>query len=107
MNPSVTHNILVQDEAGSAAILTVELDEALGGGPVQYREVQGDESEKFLSYFKPCIIPQPGGTASGFKHTEINAHEHVTRLYQCKGVRVQEASFDCFHFYCFAKCNPL
>ncbi|KAF3324733.1 Ramosa1 enhancer locus 2 protein [Carex littledalei] len=54
-----------QDEAGSVAILTVELDEALGGGPVQYREVQGDESEKFLSYFKPCIIPQPGGTASG------------------------------------------
>ncbi|XP_078170694.1 villin-5-like [Carex rostrata] len=79
-----------QDEAGSVAILTVELDEALGGGPVQYREVQGDESEKFLSYFKPCIIPQPGGTASGFKHTEINAHELVTRLYQCKGVRVQE-----------------
>lgn len=83
-----------QDEAGSAAILTVELDEALGGGPVQYREVQGNESEKFLSYFKPCVIPQPGGAASGFKHTEVNAQEHVTRLYQCEGSHVKEVPVD-------------
>ncbi|KAF3323767.1 villin-4 [Carex littledalei] len=92
----LNNNILVQDEAGSAAILTVELDEALGGGPVQYREVQGNESEKFLSYFKPCIIPQPGGAASGFKHTEVNAQEHATLLYQCKGghVPVEKSSLN-------------
>ncbi|KAJ1698002.1 hypothetical protein LUZ63_006514 [Rhynchospora breviuscula] len=83
-----------QDEAGSAAILTVELDEALGGGPVQYREVQGNESEIFLSYFKPRLIIQPGGAASGFKHTEVNAQEHVTRLYQCKGAHVEEVPVD-------------
>ncbi|CAI0555834.1 unnamed protein product [Linum tenue] len=82
-----------QDEAGAAAIKTVELDAALGGRAVQYREVQGHETEKFLSYFKPCIIPQEGGTASGFKHVE--AEEHQTRLFVCKGkhvVHVKEAS---------------
>ncbi|CAI9754770.1 unnamed protein product [Fraxinus pennsylvanica] len=83
-----------QDEAGTAAIKTIELDAALGGRAVQYREVQGHETEKFLSYFKPCIIPQEGGVASGFKHVE--AEEHKTRLYVCKGkhvVHVKEVSF--------------
>ncbi|KAL0316644.1 UNVERIFIED_CONTAM: Villin-4 [Sesamum radiatum] len=82
------------DEAGTAAIKTVELDAALGGRAVQYREVQGHETEKFLSYFKPCIIPQEGGVASGFKHAETE--EHQTRLYVCKGkhvVHVKEVPF--------------
>ena len=83
-----------QDEAGAAAIKAVELDAALGGRAVQYREVQGHETEKFLSYFKPCIIPQEGGAASGFKHVE--AEEHKTRLFVCKGkhvVNVKEVPF--------------
>ncbi|KAK9989703.1 hypothetical protein SO802_029942 [Lithocarpus litseifolius] len=83
-----------QDEAGTAAIKTVELDAALGGRAVQYREIQGHETEKFLSYFKPCIIPQEGGVASGFKHAE--AEEHKTQLYVCKGkhvVHVKEVPF--------------
>ncbi|KAL3632681.1 Villin-4 [Castilleja foliolosa] len=83
-----------QDEAGTAAIKTVELDAALGSRAVQYREVQGQESEKFLSYFKPCIIPQQGGVASGFKHVEAEVHQ--TRLYECKGkhvVHVKEVPF--------------
>ncbi|KAL6652084.1 hypothetical protein ACP70R_011009 [Stipagrostis hirtigluma subsp. patula] len=85
-----------QDEAGTAAILTVELDAALGGRAVQYRELQGNETEKFLSYFRPCIMPQPGGVASGFNHVEINEQEHVTRLYVCRGkhvVHVKEVPF--------------
>lgn len=83
-----------QDEAGTAAVKTVELDAALGGRAVQYREVQGHETEKFLSYFKPCIIPQEGGVASGFKHAE--AEEHKTRLFVCRGkhvVHVKEVPF--------------
>ncbi|KAL8467765.1 hypothetical protein ACS0TY_031125 [Phlomoides rotata] len=83
-----------QDEAGTAAIKTIELDAALGGRAVQYREIQGHETEKFLSYYKPCIIPLEGGVASGFKHPE--AEEHQTRLYVCKGkhvVHVKEVPF--------------
>ncbi|XP_074280873.1 villin-4-like isoform X2 [Silene latifolia] len=75
-----------QDEAGAAAIKTVELDAALGGRAVQYREVQGHETEKFLSYFKPCIIPLEGGIASGFKHHE--AEEYKPRLFVCRGKHV-------------------
>ncbi|KAK7336546.1 hypothetical protein VNO77_17089 [Canavalia gladiata] len=75
-----------QDEAGTAAIKTVELDASLGGRAVQHREIQGHESDKFLSYFKPCIIPLEGGVASGFRKPE--EEEFETRLYICRGKRV-------------------
>ncbi|CAL4914462.1 unnamed protein product [Urochloa decumbens] len=83
-----------QDEAGTAAIKTVELDTMLGGRAVQHREPQGYESDKFLSYFKPCIIPMEGGFASGFKKPEEDKFE--IRLYICKGkraIRVKEVPF--------------
>lgn len=83
-----------QDEAGTAAIKTVELDAALGGKAVQHREIQGHESDKFLSYFKPCIVPLEGGVASGFKTPE--EEEFETRLYICKGkrgVKVKQVPF--------------
>ncbi|MFS7905983.1 putative villin/Gelsolin, ADF-H/Gelsolin-like domain superfamily [Helianthus anomalus] len=86
-----------QDEAGAAAIKTIELDAALGGRAVQYREVQGHETERFLSYFKPCIIPQSGGVASGFNHAK--PVEHKTRMFVCQGkyvVHVKEASFSTY-----------
>ncbi|KAJ8437041.1 hypothetical protein Cgig2_025888 [Carnegiea gigantea] len=83
-----------QDEAGTAAIKTVELDVSLGGKAVQHRELQGHESDKFLSYFKPCIIPLEGGVASGFKKPE--EEEFETRLYLCHGkraVKVKQVPF--------------
>jgi len=82
-----------QDEAGVAAYKTVELDESLGGGPVQFREVQGFESQQFLSYFKNTggIEYLPGGIESGFRKVERDVY--VTRLLHLKGkrtVRVNE-----------------
>lgn len=82
-----------QDEAGAAAIYTVQLDDGLGGAPVQHREVQDHESQLFLNYFKASGIRyMPGGVASGFKKAEINAAGDL-RLFQVKGkknVRVRQ-----------------
>ena len=40
------------DERGTAAILSIKIDDALGGYPVQYRELQGFETPTFMGYFK-------------------------------------------------------
>ncbi|XKL67815.1 hypothetical protein PGB90_003306 [Kerria lacca] len=73
-----------QDEAGSAAIFAVQLDDGLGGVPIQYREVQEHESDLFISYFKNGIRYLPGGVASGFHHTDVNP-TGTKKLYQVKG----------------------
>ncbi|KAK9159050.1 hypothetical protein Scep_005624 [Stephania cephalantha] len=61
-----------------------ELDAALGSHAVQYREIQGEETEKFLSYFKPCIIPASGKFSSGRVHNET----YRISLLTCKGDHV-------------------
>ncbi|KAL7643355.1 UNVERIFIED_CONTAM: hypothetical protein RMT77_006647 [Armadillidium vulgare] len=73
-----------QDEAGVAAIKTIELDVALGGAPVQHREVEGNESVRFRSYFKDGIRYLKGGISSGFHHV---TDEFKPSLYQVKGKR--------------------
>ncbi|CAE7522761.1 Gel [Symbiodinium microadriaticum] len=97
---AITHDIhfwlgeeTSQDEAGIAAYKTVELDEGLGGGPVQYREVQGNESSAFLALFKKSggLEYLPGGVESGFRH--VDRDSYTTRLLMVKGkrtVRVRE-----------------
>jgi len=80
-----------QDEAGTAAYKTVELDDYLGGTPVQYREIQGFESARFLSHFPKGIRILEGGKETGFKHVE--AKNYRTRLLHIKGkklIRVHE-----------------
>lgn len=73
-----------QDEQGAAAILVTQLDNYLGGSPIQYREVQDCESVKFKSYFKNGIVYKKGGLASGFKHVETNMY-NIKRLLHVKG----------------------
>ncbi|KAM9308869.1 villin-like protein [Gastrophryne carolinensis] len=73
-----------QDEQGAAALYTTQLDEALGGSPIQHREVQEHESETFKSYFKNGLIYKKGGIASGFKHVETNMY-NIRRLLHVKG----------------------
>ena len=75
-----------QDEIGIAAYKTVELDESLGGGPVQYRECQGHESGQFMAMFKGGIEYLEGGVASGFVKVDRDAYD--TRLLHLKGKRV-------------------
>ncbi|TRY86603.1 hypothetical protein DNTS_018585 [Danionella cerebrum] len=74
------------DEQGAAALYAVQLDEFLGSGPVQHREVQQHESSMFCGYFKQGIIYKSGGVASGMKHVETNIY-HVQRLLHVKGRR--------------------
>ncbi|XP_034985186.2 villin-like protein [Zootoca vivipara] len=73
-----------QDEQGAAAFYVTQLDDLLGGNPVQHREVQGHESAAFKSYFKNGIIYKKGGVASGFKHVETNMY-NIKRLLHVKG----------------------
>ncbi|XP_049912534.1 villin-1 isoform X2 [Epinephelus moara] len=73
-----------QDEQGAAAIYVTQLDEYLGGSPVQHREVQGNESPRFRSYFKNGLIYKKGGVASGFHHVDTNVY-NVLRLLHVKG----------------------
>jgi len=72
-----------QDEMGVAAYKTVELDDYLGGGPIQHREVQGFESDLFQSYFPHGIRVMKGGIDTGFN--KIKPKDYKPRLLQVKG----------------------
>jgi len=68
-----------QDEYGTAAYKTVELDTYLDDKPVQHREVQGHESSMFKSYFTSITLLK-GGADSGFKRVLPEAY--VPRLFK-------------------------
>ncbi|XP_036721443.1 advillin isoform X1 [Balaenoptera musculus] len=80
-----------QDEKSCVAIYTTQLDDYLGGSPVQHREVQCHESDTFRGYFKQGIIYKKGGVASGMKHVETNTYD-VKRLLHVKGKRTIRAT---------------
>lgn len=71
-----------QDEYGTAAYKTVELDTLLDDKAIQHREVQEYESELFKSYFK-TLTYMTGGCESGFRH--VKTHEWKPRLFHVSG----------------------
>ncbi|GAN11125.1 gelsolin-like protein 2-like isoform X3 [Mucor ambiguus] len=83
-----------QDEAGTAAYKTVELDDFLDTYAVQHREVQKRESRLFSSYFKTITYLQ-GGFDSGFNHVEEEElHTRLLRIHkpkQLEGSRTRNA----------------
>lgn len=62
-------NACTIDESAAAAIFAVQMDDYLGGTPVQYREVQGHESETFVGYFKSGLKYMVSRTIN-FKHDD-------------------------------------
>lgn len=74
-----------QDEYGTVAYKTVELDTFLDGKPVQHREVEGFESKLFRSYFPHGLTIMEGGADSGFNHVEPDKYE--PRLLHFSGMK--------------------
>lgn len=72
-----------QDEQGTAAYKTVELDDFFGGEPIQVRVVMGEEPEEFTSLFESMEFLD-GGVDSGFKHVVPEGYD--TKLFQVRKV---------------------
>lgn len=73
-----------QDEYGTAAYKTVELDTLLNDKPIQHRQVQGHESDLFKSYFKVMEYLE-GGAETGFR--QVKPQEYKPRLMHFHGDR--------------------
>ena len=74
-----------QDEAGTAAYKTVELDEFLHGSATQHRELQTCPSDAFSHIFPRMKILR-GGVRSGFTHVGSNEesahHDTLLRVFK-------------------------
>lgn len=68
-----------QDEAGTAAYKTVELDEFLQGVATQHRELQKEPSDDFIALFSRIRILS-GGVRSGFTHVETEEEPKETLM---------------------------
>lgn len=73
--------------------MAAALDELLGGSPIQFREVQGEESDAFLQMFKHGVRYEEGGMNSAL--TKVDKEQRKTRLLHLRGtpgVRIVEVS---------------
>eukprot|EP01090_Pellita_catalonica_P002174 TRINITY_DN11808_c0_g1_i1.p1 TRINITY_DN11808_c0_g1~~TRINITY_DN11808_c0_g1_i1.p1 ORF type:complete len:375 (-),score=86.62 TRINITY_DN11808_c0_g1_i1:20-1144(-) len=84
-----------QDEAGTAAYKTVELDDYFHQEPIQHREVCYYESPAFQSYFANLQYRE-GGVDSGFTH--VGEKNYKPRLLHIKGkkkIKVRQVPLSC------------
>mmetsp|Transcript_9167 Transcript_9167/g.11443 ORF Transcript_9167/g.11443 Transcript_9167/m.11443 type:complete len:396 (+) Transcript_9167:372-1559(+) len=75
-----------QDEYGTAAYKTVELDAKFNDAAVQHREVQGHESPEFKKLFNGKIAYLEGGVESGFNHVG-EPESKAPELFRVKGTK--------------------
>uniref|UniRef100_UPI0037E949B7 scinderin like a n=1 Tax=Semicossyphus pulcher TaxID=241346 RepID=UPI0037E949B7 len=88
------------DEKGCAAIFMTQMDDFLGGTPIQFSEFQNNESGVFMGYFRNGIRYKMGGVSSGFK---LVVPEDIQRLLQVKGRRSVRATEKPFSWSSFNK----
>ena len=81
-----------QDEYGVAAYKTVELDDLLGGDPVQHRQTMGNETPLFLSYFPNGLVIKAGGIESGFR--KVKPQDYKPTLLQVQRTGGQCRAFE-------------
>ncbi|XP_036428245.1 capping protein (actin filament), gelsolin-like b [Colossoma macropomum] len=85
-----------RDEQVACAMLATQLDNFLGGEPVQHRHVQGYESPEFMKLFPRGISYKEGGVESGFRRPQSGSGP-VQRLYHIKGkknIRAKEVTLN-------------
>ncbi|XP_075906777.1 capping protein (actin filament), gelsolin-like b [Nelusetta ayraudi] len=73
------------DESVACAMLATQLDNFLGGEPIQHRQLQGNETCEFMALFPRGVSYKDGGVESGFRKTQGSGT--VQHLYQIKGKR--------------------
>jgi len=75
-----------QDEKAAAAIEASNLDDELGGYPVQVRVVQNKEPPHFYKIFEHKVVIHTGGVGSGFKNSTEKDYQDTdgTRLFHVK-----------------------
>jgi hypothetical protein len=81
-----------KDEIGASALLAKELDDEMGGAPVQVRVVQGKEPLHFRALFKGSMVIHEGGKAGGFKNvkSEDTFDTDGIALFHVKGTSTQD-----------------
>uniref|UniRef100_A0A8C7I504 Capping protein (actin filament), gelsolin-like b n=1 Tax=Oncorhynchus kisutch TaxID=8019 RepID=A0A8C7I504_ONCKI len=75
-----------RDEQVACAMLATQLDNFLGGDPIQHRQIQGYEAPEFMNLFPRGVSYKDGGVESGFRRPQGGSGP-VHRLYQIKGKR--------------------
>ncbi len=104
------------DEKGASALIAKEMDDELGGDPVQVRVVQNKEPKHFLALFKGKMIVHEGGVASGFKNVKAEDtfdtdgislfHVKGSNEYNTRAVQVAEKASSLNSGDCFVLLTP-